>query len=79
MESKRIYKINKRRFITIIMFHFETVKNFCTKAGISRSRFYRILSLSYTNKEPASFVRLFNLLNDSLEDGKYDYDLFWRV
>ena len=78
MESKRIYKINERRFITIIMFHFETVKNFCTKAEISRSRFYRILNLSYTTKEPASFVRLFNLLNDSLEDGKYDYDLFWR-
>ena len=78
MESKRIYHIQKRRFITTIMFHFETVRNFCTKANISRARFYRILSLSYATKEPEAFVRLFNLLNDSLEDGKYDYDLFWR-
>lgn len=78
MESKRIYQIQKRRFITTIMFHFGTVKNFCNKAGIARQRFYRILDSKYATKNPKAFVRLYNLLNDSLEDGKYDYDLFWR-
>ena len=78
MESKRIYQINKRRFITTIMLHFETVSNFCTLAEISRSRFYRVLNLKYATKQPKSFMRLFNLLNDNLEDGKYDIELFWR-
>ena len=78
MENKRIYQIQKRRFITIIMFHFETVKNFCTKAEISRARFYSILNRSYTTNKPESFVRLYNLLNDNLEDCEYDYEIFWR-
>lgn len=78
MESKRIYQINKKRFILTVMLHFETVKNFCTVAKISRTRFYALLTKKYATKRPEGFVRLFDILNDSLNDGKYDYELFWR-
>ena len=78
MESNKIYQIQKRRFITLVMFHFGTVKEFCEGAGISRQRFYKILNKSYKTKSPEAFVRLYDLLNKGLEDGQYDYDLFWR-
>lgn len=78
MENEKVYRINSKRFICFVMLHFDTVKNFCKVAGISRQRFYFVLNKTYKNKEPETFTRLFNCLNDSLEDGKYDYELFWR-
>ena len=78
MENEKVYRINKKRFICFVMLHFDTVKNFCTVAGISRQRFYYVLSKEYKSKESETFLRLFKCLNDSLVDGKYDYNLFWR-
>lgn len=78
MESKRIYKINGKRFITIVLYHFETVKKFCTIAGISRQRFYSILKIPYSTKHPEAFVRLYELLLKHSDEAQYDYEIFWR-
>ena len=72
------YYINSKRFILYVRLHFETVKNFCTAAKVSRNTFYKVLRKPYKTKNPPSFTRFFNLLNNSLEDGKYDYEFFWR-
>ena len=75
-ESKRIYRLNKRRFITTIMYHFETVSKFCAVANISRPRFYKVMNLSFTSKNPPSVVRFINLINDKA-GSEYDPEIFW--
>lgn len=75
-ESKRIYHINKRRFITTVMYHFETVSNFCKVANISRPRFYKIMNLHFTTKNPPTFSKFLDLLNEK-SGQKYDPEIFW--
>lgn len=72
------FYINKKRFISTVKFHFDSVKDFCKLAGMSRNNFYKILSKPYKTKYPPAFSRLFNLLNYSIEDGKYSYEIFWK-
>lgn len=72
------YCINKKRFILMVKLHFDTVVNFVNKAGVSRTAFYKVLNKQYKTKNPPSFTRFFNLLNSEVEDGKYDYEIFWR-
>ena len=75
-ESKRIYRLNKRRFITTVMYHFETVSNFCAVAKVSRPRFYMVMNLSFKTKNPPTVVRFINLINEKSES-KYDPEIFW--
>lgn len=77
MKTEVYHTINKRRFISFVMYHYGTVGSFCEKAGISRSRFYAILNKQFKRNSPA-FKRLYDLLNEALDGGTYDYDLFWR-
>ena len=72
------YYLNKKRVISYVRFHFGSVKNFCTALKISRAAFYKTMNKGYKTKNPPAFTRMFNLLNNSLEDGKYDYEIFWK-
>lgn len=77
VENEKVYRINKKRFIFTVLWHFETVKNFCKVAGISRQRFYYVLNKTYKNKTSETFTKLLKCLNTNSEEAQYDHNFFW--
>lgn len=58
MSELRIYTLKKELILATVCYLYRTVSKYCKEAGISRTRFYKILNREYVGKNSKAVEKL---------------------